>query len=289
MTAAGLTKDETTKYRQDGFLCPIPVFGPREVTFYLERLSILEAWMGRPASDRFYRAYAYTYLQWMDGLVRHPRILDIVESVLGPDILVFGSAFFIKEAFSETFADWHQDATYFGLKPNDALVTAWLALTDATLETGCMEVIPPADVWRQLRHEAKRQHGSINSAGQTITLPLNERDAVAMQLQAGSLSLHNGLTPHRSGPNRSRHRRVGVGIQYIPGNARPNALCSHRVPAMVVRGTCVSSHFDLISSQPKIDLGESELANHRKLFRQLYHKVFREQALMHNDVLAIET
>ena len=60
-----------------------------------------------------------------------PGILDAVESLIGLNILVFTSTFFIKEANSPTFAAWHQDATYFGIEPYEH-VTAWVALSAAT-------------------------------------------------------------------------------------------------------------------------------------------------------------
>ena len=111
-------------------------------------------------ADRKWRSAGYIFLPWVDALVRHPRILDAVESLVGPDILVYTSTFFIKEPNSPTFAAWHQDATYFGLAPHEH-VTAWVALTDATSEAGCMEVVsshgapqpaPPR------RSRARRQH-----------------------------------------------------------------------------------------------------------------------------------
>ena len=101
------------------------------------------------------------------------KILDAVESLIGPDILVYTSTFFIKEPHSPTFAAWHQDATYFGLTPHEH-VTAWVALTDATAEAGCMEVVSSRGAPRQLRHAALGLADSINGGGQAIVEAFDE-------------------------------------------------------------------------------------------------------------------
>src|SRR6185312_9877898 len=119
----------------------------------LRNLARAEAKLGMPLTkaEKQYRLGAFTFLPWVDQLVRHPRILDVIEDVLGPDLLVFTATFFIKETGTETFAAWHQDATYFGLTPHEH-VTAWVALYDATEEAGCMEVVSSKGAPAQLHH-----------------------------------------------------------------------------------------------------------------------------------------
>jgi non-haem Fe2+, alpha-ketoglutarate-dependent halogenase len=128
-----LTAEQVERYRWDGYLYPLSALSPDELTACNEGLGRFERRLGSPLTegDRKWRSAGYVLLPWVDALVRHPRILDAVESVIGPDILVYTSTFFIKEARSPTFAAWHQDATYFGLDPHKH-VTAWVALTDAT-------------------------------------------------------------------------------------------------------------------------------------------------------------
>src|SRR5439155_3203188 len=122
----------------------------------------------------------------------HPRILDIVEDLIGPNILVYTATWFIKEAESPTFAAWHQDATYFGLDPHEH-VTAWVALSEAGTEAGCMEVVSSEGDPRQMQHAALRLENSIYGAGQAIDEPFEESGAAMMELQAGSFSLHHTL------------------------------------------------------------------------------------------------
>jgi hypothetical protein len=241
-----LTEQQVRNYHTNGFLFPIPVLTPAEVAARMQDIERLEARIGTPLSKahKKYRSGSYNFLPWVEGLCRHPRILDAVEDVIGPDILVYWATFFIKEPNSPAFTAWHQDSTYFGLEPHEH-VTAWVALTDASELAGCMEVLPPHGPPRQYHHVQGTLEHSINAAGQTIVEPLDESGITAMSLQAGEMSLHHTLCPHRSAPNRAHHRRIGYGISYIPAHARVQG--PFRMSALLVRGEN-KGNFDLLPS-----------------------------------------
>jgi phytanoyl-CoA dioxygenase PhyH len=278
-----LNAEQVERYRRDGYLFPIPALSPAETTKYLAGLERFEKWLGVPVTqaDRKWRSAGYVFLPWVDALVRHPRILDAVESVIGPDILVYTSTFFIKEPHSPTFAAWHQDATYFGLRPHEH-VTAWVALTDATAEAGCMEVVSSSGMPRQLRHAALGLADSINGGGQAIVEDFDRQGAVAMELPAGHFSLHHTLCRHRSAPNRASYRRIGLGISYIPASVR--TIGSYRLSALLVRGRDGNGHFDLLPS-PEIELGAAELDRHEGVYRR-YRENYTEQTEWHERGLA---
>jgi len=240
-----LTQAQVEAYRHDGFLFPIPALSPDEVATCLAGLARLEGELGCPVAEAEvkWRSHAYAHSPWFNDLIRHPRILDAIEDVIGPNILVWTSTFFIKEPHSPTYAAWHQDGTYFGLEPHEQ-VCAWVALTDATAEAGCMEQLSFHGTPKQYRHAALGLAHSINRAGQTITEPFDDSAPVAMALPAGSFSLHHELAVHRSAPNRAGHRRVGIGLNYLPTHVRVNSPV--RLKAMLVRGEDRYGHFELI-------------------------------------------
>lgn len=273
-----LSDDEVARYRYDGYLYPLPALSAQEVAESLEGLARYERWLGKPVtqSDRRWRSAAYVLLPWLDALVRHPRILDAVESVVGPDILVYTATFFIKEANSPVFAAWHQDATYFGLSPHEH-VTAWVALTDASREAGCMEVVSSRGAPRQLAHAALGLAHSINGGGQAIVEEFDAQGSEMMALPQGSFSLHHTLCRHRSAPNRASHRRIGVGISYIPAHVRLTG--SHRMCALLVRGRDTGGHFDLLPP-PEGELHPAALARHENACRR-YLDNYREQIERH--------
>jgi len=273
-----VTAEQVALYRQHGYLFPFPALSPDEVAECRAGLERFEQWLGTPVTDadRKWRSAGYILLPWVDRLIRHQSVLDAVESLIGPEILVYTSTFFIKEPNSPVFAAWHQDATYFGLTPHEH-VTAWVALTDATAEAGCMEVVSSRGAPRQLRHAALGLANSINGGGQAIVEGFDEEAAVAMELPAGSFSLHHTLCRHRSAPNRASHRRVGLGISYIPAYAR--TIGSYRLSALLVRGRDTGAHFDLLSS-PECELGPSEIERHERAYRR-YRENYAEQTEWH--------
>jgi ectoine hydroxylase-related dioxygenase (phytanoyl-CoA dioxygenase family) len=209
-------------------------------------------------------------------LASDPRILDRIESLLGPDILLFTGTFFIKEAQSPTAAAWHQDSTYFGLLPAEE-ITVWIALTLADEEAGCMQVLPFDGQPRQLRHQARVVENSVNRASQKIVECLEGARAVSMPLKPGEFSMHHGLTPHRSGPNRSTHRRIGLGFNYIPTSVRPSGAV--KTAAMLVRGRDNYGHFELMAP-PVEELDATAVATHERAV-SLYRDNYLEQEPQH--------
>ena len=239
-----LTQAQADFYHQNGFLFPIPALSPAEVATSLAGLNRLEAELGCAVADADvkWRSHAHAHSPWFADLIRHPRILDVVEDVIGPNILVWTSTFFIKEPDSKTFAAWHQDGAYLGLTPNEQ-VCAWVALTDASEEAGCMDQLSFNGNPRLLHHSPLGLKHSINRAGQTIVEPFDKSKPVAMPLKAGEFSLHHEYAIHRSPRNHAPHRRIGIGMNYIPTHVRVDG--SVRCRAMLVRGEDRYGHFDL--------------------------------------------
>ena len=178
-----LSPDQVVRYERDGFLSPVGALTPGEAAACRDKLEAFERSVGGPLTaewvDARYRSRTHVLLAWVHGLTRYPAILDAVEGLIGPDILVYTSTWFIKEPDSAAIAAWHQDATYFGLSPH-VHVTAWLALTDATAENGCMEFLPGSHRGGQRLHRAGVVPGSVNRAGQAIVGSVDDsREVIA--------------------------------------------------------------------------------------------------------------
>ncbi len=255
-----LTDAQVEAYHRDGFVLPMGAMSAADARRYRGDLERFETRLGQPLTraGRIYRSRTYLLFKWAQELVRHPKILDAVEDVIGPDILVFTTTWFIKEPGTPHVAAWHQDATHFGLDPNDQHVTAWLALSDASPDSGCMEFVPGSQRRGQLQH-GYGVEASVNDAGQWIPEPGAVDGAVQCRLQPGEFSLHNTLTVHRSGPNNANDRRIGIGISYIPTSVRHTG--SQRHTAHLVRGVDRFGHFDL-DPAPTADFDAAAQAVH---------------------------
>ena len=276
---AVLTDQQFADWRHDGFLHPFPMLDQSEVQECLDGIARYEAWLGAPISsskDLNCRTMPYLTLPWAAGIARDPRILDVVEDILGPDILIWTSTFFIKEPGSPMVAAWHQDATYYGLDPVEP-VAVWLALADASKEAGCMEVLSLGGEKRQMHHVAHVVENSVNRSAQVIVEPLDASAAVAMPLKAGEFSIHHGMVPHRSAPNRTGQRRIGLGLNYLPAHVRP--VGAHRTAAMLVRGEDRHGHFELVNGASE-ELHPDARATHERVVG-LYRETYREQEALH--------
>src|SRR6266446_4654166 len=242
-----LSSAQVDSYERNGFLSPVAALTPVEAADYRGKLAAFEGAVGGPLTapgiDEPYRSRTHVLLAWVHSLVSHGAILDAVEDLIGPNILVYTCTWFIKEPESPAIAAWHQDATYFGLRPH-VHVTAWLALTDATADNGCMEFLPGSHHGGQRPHRAGVVAGSVNRAGQAIVGEVDDRPAMHAPLRAGEFSLHHTLCMHRSQPNRSGGRRVGLAISYVPTSVRHLGV-KHKTPAMLVRGVDTYGHFAL--------------------------------------------
>jgi non-heme Fe2+,alpha-ketoglutarate-dependent halogenase len=282
-----LPADKVRQWKHDGYLSPFLLLDEEELQACRQGVERYETWLGSPINahaDMRWRSMPYLLLPWAARLARDPRILDKVEDLLGPDILIFTSTFFIKEPHSPTIAAWHQDSTYYGLEPKEE-VTVWVALTEASEAAGCMEALSFQGRPRQLSHVSRVVKNSVNRAGQVITEPLDDGAAAAMPLRAGWFSMHHGLCPHRSGPNTSSHRRIGLGLNYIPASTRPSGTI--RQAALLVRGTDRHGHFEP-AAWPTDELGESELRVHERAM-SLYRDGYLEEEAKHAKRLGEET
>ncbi|MGO9518217.1 MAG: phytanoyl-CoA dioxygenase family protein [Candidatus Korobacteraceae bacterium] len=174
----------------------------------------------------------YRLFPWAEALVRHPRILDAVESIIGPDIVCWAGQFFIKEAGAGCFASWHQDATYWGPSSQN-VVTAWVALTPSVQENGCLRVLPGTHRIA-LPHTDTFAALNLLSRGQEVAVEVNEDDAVCVSLQPGQISLHHALIVHGSEPNRTSYPRIGFAIRYA--SAKVPLMNGEQDNALLVRG-----------------------------------------------------
>ena len=244
------------RYRRDGFFFPIPVLTPAEAREYRRRLEAVETAHGGALTGEI-RHKPHLLFTWLAELVRRPAILDAVQDVLGPDLLVWSSSFFIKNGGDAAFVSWHQDATYWGLSEPDVL-TAWVAFTEATVDNGAMRMVPGSH-GEQLAHRDTFAANNLLSRGQEIAVAVDETRGVDIVLRAGEMSLHHVRMVHGSPPNRSSDRRIGFAIRYVPTRVKP--LAGAVDGAMLVRGVDDYRHF-APEHPPAADLAPEARAHH---------------------------
>ena len=271
-------------YARDGYVAPLPAFDAPTAAMYRAALERSCAQAVRPASEAGLRqpstrVKSYLLFPWAADLVRHPAILDAVERVIGPDILVFHSTVWWKPAGSDGRVPWHQDGTYFGLAPFEH-VTAWVALSPSTRESGCVEILPGSHREGQRAHHDIKDPRIMLSRGQTIRDAVDAAAAVPIELQPGEFSLHHTMVLHTSRPNRSADDRIGIGISYIP--ARVRHIGTTRLGATRVRGIDTYCHFEP-EPAPQADADPAAIAAHADSLARFWRasEAIPEMALVH--------
>jgi len=267
----GAPSDLKPIYERDGFFFPLRAMTAGEARRYRDALETHERASGEPLQAAM-RHQTHLLFTWCDELVRHPKILDAVETVIGPNILCWVTNFFIKEPRTPDFVSWHQDATYWGLEPHDQILTAWLALSDAPVESGAMKFLAGSHASGQIAHTDTFHENNLLTRGQEIELDVDEADATDVALKAGEFSLHHVLVAHGSHANSTDDRRIGLAIRYIPTTVRQTKL---RDAAVLVRGVDEHGHFDLLDA-PAADLDEAALAAHADSADRLRRAVYSD-------------
>lgn len=255
-----LSQAQAETYRQDGYASPIRVMPEFEAADFRRRFEAYEqangGWYELSKGQKLYLLQT-----WAADLVRHRRVLDAVEDVMGPDFLCWGQSLFVKEPHDPGFVSWHQDSTYWGLSKPD-VVTAWIALSPATELAGCMKVAPGSQLWEQIAHHDTLDKDNLLTRGQEIAVEVNEDDGVFMPLQPGELSLHNVRLVHGSAPNQSDDRRIGVAIRYIAPHVKQTL--AEKDSAWLVHGVDTYGHF-IHETPPQGDMDAAALAEHKRI------------------------
>jgi non-haem Fe2+, alpha-ketoglutarate-dependent halogenase len=241
------TQVRIDRYIEQGYEFPIQVFDEAEALEFRRHFDDYYAYYSEqirrlPANKHgSIYGHTHTFLRWVYRMVSHPKVLDAMEGILGPNLTVRDTAWFVKMPGDTKYISWHQDGTYWGLHPPKA-TTAWIALSDSIPENGCMRVLPASHKHLHPHRETYAADNAL-SRGQEIAVTVDEKQAVDIVLRPGQMSLHDVAIVHGSRANTSDKPRIGLAARYMPpevvqdGNVRQLAL--------LVRGKDDYGHVDL--------------------------------------------
>ncbi|MCP5155864.1 MAG: phytanoyl-CoA dioxygenase family protein [Ectothiorhodospiraceae bacterium] len=265
-----LSEDAVRQFRGDGFCDPIRVLSVEQANAIRARLEAQETANGGPLKGSL-RFKSHLLFKWQADLIRHPRILDAVEDLIGPDIMCWTTNWWIKPAHSPSFVSWHQDSHYWGLD-TDRLVTVWVALSPATVESGCMRMIPGSHRGPDLPHRDTFHEHNMLTRGQEIAVDVDEDAAVDIEVGTGEAALFAFRIAHASHPNRSDDRRIALAIRYIPPDARQ--VAADWDSAALVRGRDPFGHFEH-EPEPREDFDPIAVDFHRRAEEQQRRILYR--------------
>jgi non-haem Fe2+, alpha-ketoglutarate-dependent halogenase len=243
---ASLSSEHVCQYARDGIAYPIPVMSAGEALRFRNSFERFEAGMGRRLG---YAAMTHLFFRWAFDLACRPSILDVVEEILGPDLLIEGTLILCKYANDPSLVAWHQDFKY-AADDDAATVSVWVALTDSTSRNGCMRVIPGSHRAGIIPHSDRViEHNML-----TYSLEVDESLSTNIELKAGEMSIHHPGIVHGSLPNRSGDKRIGFVIRFVTPHFPQTGN-----PQVRARGQS-DCHLATRPEVPNVDLNQNVLA-----------------------------
>jgi hypothetical protein len=236
-----LSQQQIDQYHRDGYLYPVPVLTAEEADGYRKRLEDLENAGGGRFSG-LQRTKIYLRYRWAYELATKPAMLDAVEDLIGPDILLYHNTTWLKHAGDEAYVTWHQDNIYIGIEPCE-LLSFWIALTPSKEENGCMQVLPGTHgkgVFPLGTPDLSEK--SMLPSGMQTAFDVSQVEPVSMPLEPGEASVHHAETIHGSLPNLANRRRMGITFMYMPAHVHQKG--ERRTSALLVRGEDRYDRFD---------------------------------------------
>ncbi len=251
--------------QSNGFCFPIDVFAEAEAGAYRAELEGLEREAsGLKLGNKDQLNYPHLLFRFAYEIASSPRLLDAVEAVIGPDIMLWGSSFFIKEPGAKSYVSWHQDLRYWGLEKQEALVSAWLALSPATRANGCMRFLAGSHRRPLVEHRDSFSDDNILTRGQEAAMEIDEAAVRFVELRPGQASLHHGRLLHASAPNHAAERRIGYVMNFVSPSNRQ--VVGGKDYAVLLRGEDRFGHFEQVPP-PESDLSEAARSWHARVLK----------------------
>lgn len=266
-----MLQNDLSMYQSNGYCFPLEILSQAEARTFRAALEKDEITHGQIFHDT-YRHSPHLLTSWASKLVHNKKLLDVVETILGPDIMCWDSTVFAKPANSIGYISWHQDITYWGLDSDD-VCTAWIAFSPSTEASGCMQVIPATHTLDVVPHRDTYAEQNMLSRGQEVAVEVDESKAVNIVLEPGQASLHHVKIFHGSKPNRSDDRRIGFAVRYM----KPSTSQSFGVQdaATLVRGHDRHGNFEQ-ARRPHSDYAPDVIAYHADLQQRRQEVLMRQ-------------
>ena len=271
MSAPSLPDAQVESFGKNGYLHPVPVLSDAEVQrhlgAYMQYVQENKARLDALPANQKYQVLSETHfaMPWVHEIVSNPRVLDAVESLIGPNILAWNATWFSKMPGDKTFVSWHQDGTYWNLTP-PTVVTAWIALTPVSSANGCLRVIPGTHKQPQMPQRETYNKDNALSRGQEIAVAVDEAQAVDIELQPGEMSLHHIWIVHGSKANTGSVPRIGIAVRYVPPHVLQDSPA--KPFAQLLRGRDTHGNFEILPA-PEPGNAAAQVERHKLIVERL--------------------
>lgn len=265
-----LSDEEVEFYHREGYLVPQYQLPPEDV----EKMQRLTRKALAENPDKLNQPLVMLHVpgnkvqeinsttEWLD-IAAHPRLLDIAEQLIGPDIALWDCGLFYKKTEGGPATPWHRDGTYWPIKPL-ASISVWIAVFDIKKENACLNMIPRSHAAKQIGKHSKDFKEDVIFQHQLDPSEFNEEDSVDLEMKAGQMVFFDAYTIHGANRNLSNKERAGVAMRYMPttshfdfdsmdkDHAKNSPGAAHHLrPLMLVRGVDRCGLNDFKRNHPK--------------------------------------
>lgn len=241
MVTLTLSTEQLEQYDRDGIVFPVDVLSPGETTMFRQAFELIAE--GDGALKRL--DSLHLFFAWAYRLATHKKLLNVVEDLLGSDILIDGTLVFHKPPRDLSYVSWHQDSLYSGWHMTPS-TSAWIALSPSDKTNGCMRVIPGSHRQGLLAHSKVQDDLNLLDRGDQVET-VDETLAINVVLKPGQVSFHQSNLVHGSRSNASNHARIGFIVRFVTN------LTNTDRPLVRVRGRGDCSHLQLVRPPEEMD------------------------------------
>jgi len=275
-----LTNQQLAQYEEFGFIHSIPILTAEEIACYRTEAERTCQAIG---GDVTRLDNVHLFFRWAWDLSTHPQVLNALQQILGPNIVLKSTRLFYKHARSSSYVGWHQDGITERL--NDGRAPAiWLGLTAATVENGCLRVVPGSHRGELFQHTTRPIRDTLANmsdpeperlrsrareselSGKVSVVPPQAHLPFDLEMRSGEMSIHHPVVLHGSNPNRSAAPRIGLSASY----SAPELY--HGRKAVWARGETPGAQYDfeLVERPPDAAFGAAVVAYLESDFQILF-------------------
>jgi len=226
------------QFREDGYLSPVSIYSDQEISKTKSSFLEFENNLDKVREDY---ENLHFHSTWARDLATHPKLLDLIETIIGPEILIYGSLILNKIPGNNSHLSWHQDQYFFPEKKSTPYISAWIALTHSTANNGCMKMLPFSHKEGILPHlPFSKDDTNLLTKGEEIKISPTNDQIFDNILSPGQLSLHDGALVHSSSPNLTDQNRIGFIVRFVT----PDISITNN-PLLQVRGNKTISHLPI--------------------------------------------
>ncbi|MET7328990.1 phytanoyl-CoA dioxygenase family protein [Nonomuraea sp. NPDC005650] len=218
-------QDRLTRFRADGFLFPVELLDREEAREYATALRTYREIARRAGGllrQRWNSPKIHLLTRWADALVHHEAALDLAESLIGPDLLVWSTNVFERSEHSPARLAWHQDAPYYGWEGFEGrAIRIWIALTPTSRANGTMLYCRGSHAGGLVPHGFTGASMSDLLQGERAEYEIAREDILSVDLEPGQCAVHTPATVHSSGPSLGETERLCFAVDYVNPAVRP--------------------------------------------------------------------